>query len=71
MISIKFLHDNARWLFAGILLTFLSSFGQTFFIAQFASHIQSEFALSHGSWGGIYAAGKTASAIVIVLQGYF
>ena len=69
MFSIKFLHDNARWLSAGVLLTFLSSFGQTFFIAQFAGHIQSEFALSHGSWGGLYAAGTTASAIVMLWAG--
>ena len=69
MISITFFRDNARWLCTGVLLTFLSSFGQTFFIAQFASHIQSEFDLSHGSWGGIYAAGTTASAIVMLWAG--
>mgnify|MGYP000436361959 CR=1 FL=1 len=69
MISITFFRDNARWLCAGVLLTFMSSFGQTFFIAQFAGRIQSEFALSHGSWGGIYAAGTTASAIVMLWAG--
>ena len=69
MISITFFRDNARWLCTGILLTFLSSFGQTFFIAQFASHIQSELSLSHGSWGGIYAVGTTASAIVMLWAG--
>lgn len=69
MSSLEFIHDNARWLSAGVLLTFLSSFGQTFFIAQFAGHIQSGFGLSHGSWGGIYATGTTASAIVMLWAG--
>lgn len=64
-----FLRDNARWLSAGILLTCLSSFGQTFFIALFAAEIQSEYGLSHGAWGGMYTIGTTASAIVMVWAG--
>ena len=64
-----FLFRNAPWLAAGALLTLLSSFGQTFFISIFAAEIQSEFGLSHGSWGGIYALGTTASAIVMVWAG--
>ena len=50
-----FLFKNAPWLAVGALLTLLSSFGQTFFISIFAAEIQSEFGLSHGAWGGIYA----------------
>ena len=64
-----FLFRNAPWLAAGALLTLLSSFGQTFFISIFAAEIQSEFGLSHGAWGGIYALGTTASAIVMVWAG--
>ena len=64
-----FLFRNAPWLAAGALLTLLSSFGQTFFISIFAAEIQSEFGLSHGSWGGIYALGTTASAVVMVWAG--
>jgi MFS family permease len=64
-----FLIENARWLAAGALLAFLSSFGQTFFIAIFAGEIRSEFGLSHGQWGGIYTLGTTASAIAMVWAG--
>lgn len=64
-----YLRDNARWLSAGVLLTCLSSFGQTFFIALFAADIQSAFNLSHGGWGTMYTVGTTASAIVMVWAG--
>jgi hypothetical protein len=53
----QFLRSNAPWLAAGFLLSFASSFGQTFFIAVFAGEIRSEFGLTHGAWGGIYLAG--------------
>jgi len=65
----KFLTRNAPWLAAGGLLTFLSSFGQTFFIAIFAGEIRAEFGLSHGTWGGIYSLGTMASAIVMIWAG--
>jgi MFS family permease len=64
-----FLRQNALWLGAGGLLTFLSSFGQTFFISIFAGEIRTEFGLSHGAWGGIYTAGTAASAVVMVWSG--
>jgi MFS family permease len=67
--SMGFLRSNARWLSAGVLMTFLSCFGQTFFIAVFAGEIRAEFGLSHGAWGGIYAVGTLASAIVMVWAG--
>jgi MFS family permease len=65
----EFLKANARWLSAGVLLTGLSSFGQTFFIALFAADIQAAFSLSHGAWGLMYTVGTTASAIVMVWAG--
>jgi MFS family permease len=65
----SFLRENAPFLLAGILLTFCSSFGQTFFISVFAGVIREEFALSHGDWGRLYAFGTTASAIVMVWAG--
>ncbi len=66
---LHFLTSNARWLTAGALLTFLSSFGQTYFISIFAGEIREGFGLSHGEWGGIYTLGTTASAIVMVWAG--
>ncbi|MGH1576119.1 MFS transporter [Planktotalea sp.] len=65
----EFLFNNARWLAAGVLLTFLSSFGQTFFIALFAADIQIAFDLSHGAWGAMYTIGTTASALVMIWAG--
>jgi MFS family permease len=65
----SFLFKNAPWLASGALLTLMSSFGQTFFISIFAAEIQTEFALSHGAWGGIYALGTTTSAVVMVWAG--
>ena len=66
---LKFLRENAPWLSAGVLLTFLSSFGQTFFISIFAGKIMGDFGLSHGQWGGIYTLGTTASAALMVWAG--
>ena len=66
---LAFLRDNAPWLGAGVLLTFLSSFGQTFFISIFAGQIMQDFGLSHGQWGGIYTLGTTASAALMVWAG--
>ncbi len=69
MISRAFLLRNARYLSVGALLTFLSSFGQTYFISVFAGEIRTEFGISHGEWGSIYALGTLASAIVMVWAG--
>ena len=65
----RYLSDNASFLAAGALLTFLSSFGQTFFISVFAGEIRAKFGLGHGEWGLIYSLGTTASAIVMIWAG--
>ncbi len=64
-----FLRDDARWLAAGALLAFASSFGQTFFIAAFAGAWRAEFGLSHGQWGAIYMAATVTSAAVLTQAG--
>jgi MFS family permease len=69
MSILVFIRDNAPWLAAGVLLTFLSSLGQTYFISIFAGEIREVFALSHGQWGGIYTMGTTASAVAMVWAG--
>lgn len=66
---LQYIQENARWLSAGVLLTLLSGFGQTYFIALFAADIQAEFDLSHGGWGAMYTLGTAASAIVMVWAG--
>ncbi len=67
--SLAFLRENAAFLLAGVLLTFTSSFGQTFFISIFAGRIMETFSLSDGQWGLIYSAGTTVSALVMVWSG--
>ena len=66
---LQFFRQNSAWLGAGVLLAFMSSFGQTFFISIFSGHIRAEFGLSHAAWGGFYSLGTTASAIVMVWLG--
>ena len=70
MNTFKFARENARWLAAGILLTWSSSFGQTYFISLSAGEIREAFNLSHGEWGGIYTIGTTISAILLVQIGW-
>ncbi|WP_071674244.1 MFS transporter [Nioella nitratireducens] len=67
--GLAFLRANAAFLLAGVLLTFTSSFGQTFFISIFAGEIMGAFSLTDGQWGLIYSAGTTASALVMVWSG--
>ncbi|MCR9135034.1 MAG: MFS transporter [Alphaproteobacteria bacterium] len=64
-----FVRDNVRWLAGGFLLTFFSSFGQTFFIALSAGSIRSEFELSHGEFGTIYMIATLASALTLTQLG--
>lgn len=67
--TLSFLRDNAAFLSAGVLLSFTSCFGQTFFISIFAGQIMSSFSLSDGDWGLIYSAATTVSAIIMVWSG--
>ena len=70
MTTLQFARDNARWLAAGVLLTWSSSFGQTYFISLSAAAIRHEFDLSHGQWGGIYTIGTIISAVTLVQIGW-
>eukprot|EP01047_Picozoa_sp_COSAG01_P005505 COSAG01_NODE_189_length_22626_cov_14.868868_9_plen_412_part_00 len=64
-----FAFRNARWLLGGLLLTFFSSFGQTFFISLFSGEIRAAFDLSDGEFGAIYMAGTLASAVTLIKLG--
>lgn len=52
-----------------MLLTFSSSFGQTFFVSLYGGQIREEFGLSNGDFGGIYLLGTLASAALMVFVG--
>jgi MFS family permease len=62
---LTFLRDNARWVAGGFLLTFFSSFGQTYFISLSAGDIRAEYGLSHGGFGTIYMLATLASAATL------
>lgn len=65
MSAFTFILNNARWIIGGFLLTFFSSFGQTFFISLSAGEIRSEYGLSHGDFGLIYMVATLASALTL------
>lgn len=64
-----FLRENARWLGAGFLLTFLSGFGQTWFISLFAEFIKQAHGLSDGGWGSLYTAATLMAAALMFWRG--
>lgn len=66
---VTFVVTNIRWLFVGFFLAFLSSFGQTFFIAMFGAEIRRAFDLSNGDFGLLYMIGTLASAATLVWAG--
>lgn len=66
---LRFLRGNAQWLAAGFLLSFTSSYGQTYFISVFSGEIMAGFGLSYGQWGLSYTIGTTASALVMIWAG--
>ncbi|MEM1076617.1 MAG: MFS transporter [Pseudomonadota bacterium] len=66
---LRFLVDNRLFLLAGFLLSFSSSYGQTFFIALFAGDIMREFGLTDGQWGGLYTLATTFSAVTMIWAG--
>ncbi|WP_226779998.1 MFS transporter [Oceaniglobus trochenteri] len=65
----RFLRENWLFLTAGVLISFSSSYGQTFFISLFAGEIMADYGLSHGQWGMIYMIATTASAITMIWAG--
>lgn len=66
---VHFIKQNAPFLATGALLSFLSSFGQTYFISIFGGEIREQYGLSNGDWGLIYMIGTGASAAVMVFAG--
>jgi MFS family permease len=66
---VQFLVSNFRWLATGFLLTFASSFGQTWFISLFAGEIREAHGLTNGAWGGLYTIATLASAALLFSRG--
>lgn len=53
----------------GFLLTFLSGFGQTYFIAIFAGHLKDDLAISDGQFGSVYSLATICSATALIWTG--
>lgn len=66
---LTFIRSNLRWLAGGFLLTYFSSFGQTFFISLSSGQIRHEYGLSHGQFGTIYMLATLASAVTLTRLG--
>jgi MFS family permease len=66
---IDFLKHNLRWIAGGFLLTYCSSFGQTFFVSASIAEWQVAFDLSHGEIGRLYMLATLASAICLPFLG--
>lgn len=58
-----------RLLLFGLLMTFWSAPGQTFFLSLFSGEIRASLDLSHSQFGGLYSAANLLSAVIIVWSG--
>ncbi len=69
MINYSFIRLNFKYLFFGFILTFCSSFGQTFFIGMFNPYIREEISLTNIEFGTIYSSATLLSSLVLVWIG--
>ena len=63
------LRQEWRFLLYGLLMSFWSSLGQTFFISLFSQDIRISLDLTHGEFGSYYALSTTASALTLFWLG--
>ena len=67
---LKFIKQNLKPLSYGWLLTFLSSFGQTYLISLYVVHLVKDFGISEGSFGAIYAGCTVISSVIMLSIGH-
>lgn len=65
-----FIVGNFRKLSFGWTLTFLSSFGQTYLISLYVTSISSEFEITEGSFGAIYAICTVLASFIMLTVGH-
>ncbi len=68
---IRFLLQNNRLLFFGLLLTFFSSFGQTFLVSLYVPEIGAAFSLTNTQLSSLYAAATLGSAFTLPWVGRY
>ncbi len=66
---LAFIRRNFRWIAGGFMLTYFSSFGQTYFISASVVEWQAAFELSHGEFGRLYMFATLASALCLPFVG--
>ena len=69
MFNFQFVKNNFRFLLFGFILTFCSSFGQTFFIGIFNPFIRQDLSLSHSEFGMIYSLATLLSSFSLIWIG--
>lgn len=69
MFNYQFVKNNYRFLLFGFILTFCSSFGQTFFIGIFNPYIREDLSLSHSEFGLIYSLATLLSSFSLIWIG--
>lgn len=67
---INFFKKNRKEVGFGWVLTFLSSFGQTFLISIYVPEILEAFSISNGLFGSIYAIATVTSSIIMLSVGH-
>ena len=67
--TFRLIRTEWRFLAYGLLMSFWSSLGQTFFISLFSQEIRTSLNLSHGEFGSHYAIATTASALTLFWMG--
>ena len=60
---------NKKVLLFGIIFTFFSSFGQSFFLGLFNPSIRDELNITHGQFGTIYAIATICSSLILIWFG--
>lgn len=69
--ALHFVRADPRLLAYGLLMTFCSGFGQTYFISLFSGEIRETFVVSNGEFGAIYSAGTLGSAALLSWSGHW
>ena len=66
---IKFFLRNKRLISFGFILTFFSSFGQTFLLSLYVPKIINDFHLTNSFFGGLYAIATVGSSFILAYVG--